>query len=90
MMNTMKTTIDAAGRLVIPKPVRDEAGLRPGEPLEVTCRDGRVEIEPAPREVRIEHRQGFAVAEPVGDHEPLSHETVRHTRRRTRVERKPR
>ena len=31
----MKTTIDPAGRLVIPEQIRQEAGLRPGMPLDV-------------------------------------------------------
>lgn len=34
----MRATIDKAGRLVIPKPLRDHLGLRPGE-VEV-CADG--------------------------------------------------
>jgi AbrB family looped-hinge helix DNA binding protein len=49
----MKTTIDAAGRLVIPKQIRQQAGLRPGMTLEVRCHDGRIEIEPAPARVRL-------------------------------------
>ncbi len=83
----MRTTIDAAGRLVVPKPIRDAAGLRAGVPLEVTFRDGRIEIEPVPREVRIEDRDGFAVAEPVGSFEPLDEEVVRRTREAIRAPR---
>lgn len=45
----MKTTIDAAGRLAIPKAIREQAGLRPGIELDVRLSDGVVEIEPAPR-----------------------------------------
>lgn len=80
--------MDHAGRLVLPKAIRDEAELRPGEPLEVTCRDGRIEIEPAPREVRTKQRHGFRVAEPVGTFETLREETVRKTRERIRARRK--
>jgi AbrB family looped-hinge helix DNA binding protein len=86
----MKTTMDAAGRLVLPKPIRDGADLRPGEPLEVTLRDGLIEIEPAPREVRIRQCQGFLVAEPVGPAETLREKAVRKTRGLTRERRKPR
>ena len=89
-IHAMKSTIDAAGRLVVPKPIREQAGLRPGEPLEVTFRDGRIEIEPAPREVRIEERGGFRVAEPVGPYEPLPEDTARKTRQQSRESRKPR
>ena len=42
----MKTTIDRAGRLVIPKEVRELAGLKPGVKLNVDYKDGAVFIEP--------------------------------------------
>ena len=44
----MRTTIDAGGRVVVPKAIRDRLGLRPGSEVEVTERDGAVEITPAP------------------------------------------
>ena len=56
MICSMKTSIDSAGRLVLPKAIRDEANLQPGDPLEVTFRDGRIEIEPAPGEGRSSTR----------------------------------
>jgi AbrB family looped-hinge helix DNA binding protein len=40
----MRTTIDAAGRLVVPKPLRDELGFAPGMELELDAVDGRLEI----------------------------------------------
>ena len=86
----MITAIDASGRLVVPKAIREEAGLEPGEPLEVTVHDGRVEIVPAPREVRIRERHGFRVAEPSGACETLREQTVRKTRDRLRGDRKRR
>ena len=86
----MSVTIDTAGRLVIPKAIREEAGLLPGEPLEVTIRDGRIEIVPAPREIRMSERDGFRVAEAAGSYEPLREDTVRSTRDRLRSQRKPR
>ncbi|MFN0147927.1 MAG: AbrB/MazE/SpoVT family DNA-binding domain-containing protein [Dehalococcoidia bacterium] len=58
----MKTTIDAAGRIVIPKKLRDQAGLRPGGDLDIRCRDGVIEIEPAYSDVRLEWRDGWLVA----------------------------
>jgi AbrB family looped-hinge helix DNA binding protein len=42
----MKTTIDRAGRLVIPKGIRELAGLKPGMELDVDYRYGSVVIEP--------------------------------------------
>ena len=85
-----KTTIDSAGRLVIPKSLRVAAGLVPGMPLTITFREGRIEIEPAPLEVELVDRGGFTVAEPVTPVEPLSHETVRDTRDQIRTGRKRR
>jgi AbrB family looped-hinge helix DNA binding protein len=58
----MKTTIDAVGRLVIPKEIRQQAGLQPGMPLEVRWQDGRVEIEPVLAPVRLVRRGRFLVA----------------------------
>ena len=83
-------TIDPAGRLVIPKSIREAAGLVPGMPLAITFREGRVEIEPAPTEVKIVERAGFTVAEPVAPVETLDHETVRAVRDKVRTHRKPR
>ncbi len=60
----MRTNMDSVGRLVIPKKVRQAAGLQPGMPLEVKCRDGRVEIEPVPIKLRFVRRGKFLVAMP--------------------------
>ena len=40
----MRTTIDAAGRLVIPKEICQQAGLFPGATVDVRVTDDRVEI----------------------------------------------
>lgn len=40
----MRTTIDKAGRVVIPKPVRDRLALEGGEELEIEVAYGRIEI----------------------------------------------
>ncbi len=83
----MSTAIDSAGRLVIPKAVRDAAGIQPGTPLQVRFRDGRIEIEPMPLEVAIEDLRGVAVASPTQPVPVLSAEVVRSTRDGLRDER---
>jgi AbrB family looped-hinge helix DNA binding protein len=84
MKHATKTTIDASGRLVIPKPIRQQAGFQPGQPLEVTYRDGHVEIEPAPMPVRIERKGRVAVAVPEQPVPTLSGEVVERVRRELR------
>jgi AbrB family looped-hinge helix DNA binding protein len=86
-MNAIRTTIDSAGRLVIPKEVRQQAQIGPGMLLEVRLREGRIEIEPAPLEITIRRRGRLAVAVPRDAVPPLTSETVEETRRRLRRER---
>jgi AbrB family looped-hinge helix DNA binding protein len=86
----MKTTIDPAGRLVIPKQIRQEAGLRPGMPLDVRWRAGRIEIEPAPLPVKLVRKGRLLVAVPDKDVPGLSADTVERTRQTLRRERSPR
>ena len=55
----MKTTIDKAGRVVIPSQIRARAGLRPGTELEVFLDDGSVRLVKAvtpPRLVKVGKR----------------------------------
>lgn len=86
----MRTTIDSAGRLVIPKSLRDAAGLKPDVPLEIRLRDGRVEIEPARVEMRIEMRRGVAVAVPTAPVPAVTAEEVETVRRSIHEEREER
>ncbi len=55
----MKTTIDKAGRVVIPAPIRVRAGWKPGSELEVTYDDVSVRLDrkvPRPKIVRVRNR----------------------------------
>ena len=58
----MNATIDRAGRLVVPKPVREAAHLHPGTQVRFRVLDGRVEIEPVPMAVRFERSGTMVVA----------------------------
>lgn len=80
-MCAMITTIDSAGRLVIPGPVRREAALEPGMPLEVRCRDGVIEIEPEPLAVALERRGRLLIAKPKAPVRRLETAAVERTRR---------
>jgi len=60
----MQTTIDSAGRLVIPKEIRREAKLVAGTVLQIRWRNGRIEIEPAPVPVKLVRKGRLLVAVP--------------------------
>jgi AbrB family looped-hinge helix DNA binding protein len=49
----MRTTIDAAGRIVVPKALRDLLGFTPGAELDLQAVDGRLEVV-VPSRVRVE------------------------------------
>jgi AbrB family looped-hinge helix DNA binding protein len=57
----MILTIDMAGRLVIPKPVRERLGLTPGARLRLEERNGRLELEPVHVEPDLVRKEGFLV-----------------------------
>ena len=78
----MRTTIDAAGRVVVPKALRDELGFAAGTELEARAVDGRLEVA-IPSRVRVEEGpHGLRLAaEEAG---PLTAEQVRELMERGR------
>jgi AbrB family looped-hinge helix DNA binding protein len=80
----MRSTIDAAGRVVIPKEMRDRLGLGRGRPIEIRERDGRIEIEPTATAMSLVRRAGAVVAVPEESLPPLTDDVVRETLERVR------
>ena len=80
----MKAVIDRAGRIVVPKPLRQALGLKPGQPLEIRAGDGRLEIEVASTPMRLRKRGKSLVAVPDNRLPPLTAEHVRETLERVR------
>lgn len=60
----MRATIDKAGRLVIPKQLRDCLGLQPGE-VEVTAEGAALRVEPITDD-SLEERDGLLVIPSAG------------------------
>jgi AbrB family looped-hinge helix DNA binding protein len=79
----MSVTIDSAGRLVVPKAIREEAELRPDLPLTIKCRDRHIEIEPAAQPVTRAKKGRVAVALATNV-ASLSAEAVRRTQQHLR------
>jgi len=80
----MKSAIDSAGRVVIPKPLRARLGLDHGRVVEIRERDGRIEIEAASVPMSLARRARGRVAVPAEELPALTDELVRATIERTR------
>jgi AbrB family looped-hinge helix DNA binding protein len=81
---TMKSTIDTGGRVVIPKSLRELAGLRPGVEVTFEFRDGKVEIAPKTKPVKMVRKgSSFVLRAPRGT-PPLTVEHVNEILERVR------
>ena len=80
----MRTTIDHGGRVVIPKSIREEAGLTAGTEVDIEFRDGRVGIEPVAVPMHLAKRAGGATIEIGAELPELTIEQVRDTLERVR------
>jgi AbrB family looped-hinge helix DNA binding protein len=75
----MRTTIDSAGRIVVPKPLRQALNLKPGQSLEIRAGDGRLEIEVAATPMSLQKRGKDVVAVPEIELPKLTADDVRET-----------
>jgi AbrB family looped-hinge helix DNA binding protein len=64
---TARLTIDKAGRVVIPKPVREELGLAPGDTFELKSSGEEIVLRPVRQEVSLRKERGIWVAYGAGD-----------------------
>ena len=83
----MMTTIDKAGRIVVPKAIRDAMGLTAGGKVDIVFVDGKIEIEPVYAAAHIEMRDGFPVIVYDEDVPPMDENIVRDTIEAIREER---
>ena len=83
----MTVTIDSAGRLVIPKEIREEAEIEPGMPLEISVNDGVIEIVAKASGVRLVREGRWLVAEPIEPGPPGTKEDINRAIRKMRNER---
>ncbi len=60
----MMTTIDKAGRVVIPAAVRERLGLLPGTPLTVSIDEAAVRLSPAVSPPALVRKRGRLIARP--------------------------
>jgi AbrB family looped-hinge helix DNA binding protein len=80
-------TIDKAGRIVLPKHLRDELQLQPGDSLEVNTTGEQITLRPLRGNAPLRKKRGVWIFE---TGEPLSEAAVEKTTREIRREREER
>ena len=58
----MKVRVDAVGRVVLPKPLRDELGLTTGSEVDISRYGDGLQLTPGGRTARLVRRDGVLVA----------------------------
>jgi AbrB family looped-hinge helix DNA binding protein len=73
----MRVAIDAVGRLVVPKAVRESLGITGPSELEITARDGLIELSVPDVPARVERHDGRPVIVTDEPMAPIDIEDVR-------------
>lgn len=81
---TTKLTLDKTGRVVLPKPLRDELQLRPGDALQIEASEEQIVLRPIRVTMPLRKKQGVWVYR---TGEPLAASEVNETVREIREER---
>jgi len=81
---TTRTTIDGAGRIVIPKALRDELALAPGDTIEMDSAGESITLRPARGEAQLTLEKGFWV---LRSGQPIDASTVENILNQIRAER---
>jgi AbrB family looped-hinge helix DNA binding protein len=84
MSSKLTVDLDKSGRIVLPKPVRDELQLEPGVTLEIESSGDEIKLRPLRGHAPLRKKQGVWVFR---SGEPLTAETVEDTLREIRAER---
>jgi len=74
ILNGMTVTMDGAGRIVIPKAIRDREGLQAGTELNIRVEDGKIKLE-VPY-AKLEWRDGMPVLVAPPGSPTITHEMV--------------
>jgi AbrB family looped-hinge helix DNA binding protein len=83
----MRTTIDSAGRIIVPKKLREAAQLQPGSELEVSLENGVIQLEPVAMPVKFKKKGHLLVATRPASTGTLTEDMVEATRDSIRGER---
>jgi AbrB family looped-hinge helix DNA binding protein len=80
----MRVAIDGVGRIVIPKPMREELGIDGPTELELNAADGALELTVPDMPAHLEMRDGLSVIVPERPVPPIDGELVRTVLERVR------